>query len=303
MPRRRRTPRKRLLGETLTHSVLLFGAAVVLLPFVLMVSTSLKSPVEIATGTGGLLGSQAPMLDEVCAIRTGDPDGCMVAPVVHNYTRPFVDAPLLRYLLNGIIVTVSIFVLQILVALPAAYALSKLRWWGREAVFALVLFCLLIPVQAIGVPLYLMLAHVGLLNSYAALILPWTISVFGIFLMRQFFRTVPDDLVDAARIDGMGEFTIVWHVMAPTAVPALLAFAIFSVTAHWNDYFWPRVAITGDPNLFTPPLGIREFRDDVDGTEYGPLMASATIIVLPLVFAFLFAQRRFIQGITLSGMK
>ena len=133
--------------------------------------------------------------------------------------------------------------------------------------------------------------------------IPWTISAFGIFLMRQFFQSVPDDLVDAARMDGMGEFAIVWRVMLPTAIPALIAFAIFSITAHWNDYFWPRIVITGDRDLFTPPLGLREFQAGADGSLYGPMMATATIIVIPLIAAFLLAQRRFIEGIALSGMK
>ena len=121
--------------------------------------------------------------------------------------------------------------------------------------------------------------------------------------MRQFFMTVPDDLIDAARMDGMSEFSIIWNVMLPTAIPALLAFAIFSVVAHWNDYFWPRIVVTGDRSLFTPPLGLREFKGDADGDNFGPMMATATIIVAPLIVAFMIAQRRFIEGITLSGMK
>ena len=188
-------------------------------------------------------------------------------------------------------------------ALPAAYALAKLKFWGRDAVFGLVLFCLLIPVHAIALPLYIGLAKLGLTNTYAALVVPWTISVFGIFLMRQFFMTVPDDLIDAARMDGMSELAIVWRVMLPTAIPALLAFAIFSVVAHWNDYFWPRIVVTGNRDLFTPPLGLREFKGDGDGSFFGPMMATATVIVTPLIVAFLLAQRRFIEGITLSGMK
>ena len=115
-------------------------------------------------------------------------------PIVYNYTAAFKEAPLVRYMLNGVFVTVSIFIIQVIVALPCAYALSKLKFWGRDVVFGLVIFCLLIPVHAIALPLYIMLAKVGLTNTYAALIIPWTISVFGIFLMRQFFMTVPDDL-------------------------------------------------------------------------------------------------------------
>lgn len=291
------------IGEILRHAVLLIGAAIILLPFLYMISISFKAPDEVASNAGGFFGAQQPMLDQLCAVKADDPADCMMLPVVHNYVKALVENPLPRYLLNGVIITVSIFIIQVIVALPCAYALAKLKFWGRDFVFAMVLFCLLIPVHAIGIPLYMMLAKLGLLNSYAALVVPWTISVFGIFLMRQFFMTVPDDLVDAARMDGMTEFSIVWRVMAPTAVPALIAFAIFSVVAHWNDYFWPRIVITGNQNLFTPPLGIREFRNGIDGNQYGPLMATATIIVVPMVVAFLIAQRRFIEGITLSGMK
>ncbi len=287
----------------LKHAGLILGALIVLLPFYVMVSYSLKSPAEIASGTGGLLGTQELMVDRNCVNLGRSEAECTVLPVVYNYVSAFKQAPLLRYLLNGVIVTLSIFVIQVAVALPCAYALSKLKFWGRDAVFGLVLFCLLIPVHAIALPLYIMLAKVGLTNTYAALVIPWTISAFGIFLMRQFFMTVPDDLIDAARMDGMTEMGIVWKVMLPTAVPALLAFAIFSVVAHWNDYFWPRIVVTGARDLFTPPLGLREFRAGVDGNEYGPMMATATVIVTPLIVAFLLAQRRFIEGITLTGMK
>jgi len=300
------------MAEALKHAMLIVGAIIVILPFYVMLSYSMKSPREIDTNTGGFFGAQEPMIDEYC-LKIGTPSGevaseelkksCLKTPVVFNYVTAFDKAPLIRYLLNGVFVTASIFLIQVLVALPCAYALAKLRFWGRDMVFGLVLFCLLIPVHAIALPIYLMLAKVGLINSYAALIIPWTISVFGIFLMRQFFMTIPDDLIDAARIDGMSEFSIVWKVMLPCAVPALMAFAIFSVVAHWNDYFWPRIAITSDRNYFTPPLGLREFKGDADGDIYGPMMATATIIVTPLIVAFLLAQRKFIEGITLSGMK
>ena len=289
--------------EAVKHAVLIVGALVVLLPFYVMVSYSLKAPSEIMQQTGGFLGSQEPFRDDFCVKLGNAVQDCMVNPIVYNYTTAFEKAPLVRYLMNGVIVTLSIFLIQVIVALPCAYALAKLRFWGREAVFGLVLFCLLIPVHAIALPLYIMLAKLGLTNSYAALIIPWTISVFGIFLMRQFFMTVPDDLIDAARMDGMSEYSIVWNVMLPTAIPALLAFGIFSVVAHWNDYFWPRIVITGNRDLFTPPLGLREFKGDADGDNFGPMMATACIIVAPLIVAFLLAQRRFIEGITLSGMK
>ncbi len=289
--------------DSLRHAVLIIGSIIVILPFYVMFSYSLKSPHEIETNSGGFLGKQEPMVDEYC-VKLGNPiEECTVIPVIYNYTEAFKKAPLVRYLLNGVFVTASIFLIQALIALPCAYALAKLRFWGRDFVFSLVTFCLLIPVHTIALPIYIMLAKVNLTNSYAALIIPWTISVLGIFLMRQFFKTVPDDLIDAARMDGMSEFAIVWRVMLPTAIPALLAFAIISVVAHWNDYFWPRVVITGDRMLYTPPLGLREFKGDADGSIWGPMMATATIIVTPLIVAFLLAQKRFVEGITMTGMK
>ena len=290
-------------SEIIKHLILILGAVVVILPFYLMLSFSFKSPSEIQSISGGFFGSQEIMLDRRCVKEGKSEEECTMLPIVYNYKAAFEEAPLLRYLLNGVIVTVSIFAIQILIALPCAYALAKLNFLGKNIVFGMVIFCLLIPVHAIALPLYLMLAKLGLTNTYAALVIPWTISVFGIFLMRQFFMTVPDDLINAARMDGMSEFSIIWKVMLPTAIPALLAFAIFSVVAHWNDYYWPRIVITGDRDLMTPPLGLRMFKSDMDGNEYGPMMAAATIIVTPLVVAFLLAQRRFIEGITLTGMK
>jgi multiple sugar transport system permease protein len=290
-------------SEAGKHIVLIVGALVVILPFYLMISFSFKSPSEIQSISGGFFGAQEMMTDHRCLKAGRSEVECTMLPIVYNYRAAFEEAPLLRYLLNGVIVTLSIFALQVLIALPCAYALAKLKFWGRDVVFGLVIFCLLIPVHAIALPLYLMLAKFGLTNTFAALVIPWTISVFGIFLMRQFFKTVPDDLINAARMDGMSEFSIVWKVMLPTAIPALLAFAIFSVVAHWNDYYWPRIVITGDRDLMTPPLGLRMFKSDMDGNEYGPMMAAATVIVAPLVVAFLLAQRRFIEGITLTGMK
>ncbi len=270
------------LWNAVRHALLLTGALLVLLPFLWMVVTSFKPPSEI-------------FIDEIRLW----PERLHA---IENYTRAFQREPLWLYLLNGVIVTASIFVLQVLIALPAAYALAKLRYRGRDAVFAMVLLCILIPPQATAIPLFLLLHQLGMLDTYAALIVPFTISAFGIFLMRQFFMTVPDDLIDAARMDGIGEFGIVWRVMLPTAVPALTAFGIFSVVAHWNDYFWPLIVLSSE-HLYTPPLGVAAFRNEEAGTDYGPLMAAGVIIIAPLILAFLLAQRRFIEGIAFTGMK
>jgi multiple sugar transport system permease protein len=264
------------------HAVLLMGTAIMLAPFALMIATSFKPREEIFMPEFHLLPQRW--------------------AGVENYREALTQVPLLHFLLNGAIVTVAIFALQVLINVPAAYALAKLRFRGRTTLFGAVLVCLLIPYQATALPIYLLFYLLGLLDTYAALVLPFTISVFGIFLMRQFFLGVPDDLVDAARIDGMSEYGIVWSVMAPAAIPALVAFGIFSVVAHWNDYFWPLIAV-GNQGLYTPPLGIAHLKLNGEGTAYGPLMAAATIVIAPLVLAFLVAQRRFVEGITFTGLK
>lgn len=264
------------------HALLLALAAFTLLPFAWMLSTASKPETEVYSDVLHWLPQQFALLD--------------------NLRTAFAKAPILRLLLNGLVVTASIFVLQLLVALPAAYALAKLDFRGREWLMAAVLLGLLVPQHAVAVPVFLLLHTLGLLDSYAALIAPWTLSVFGIFLLRQFFKTVPNDLIDAARIDGLSELAIVWRVMLPTAWPAVTALGIFSVVAHWNDYFWPLIVINS-PELLTPPLGVAQFRNQEAGTNYGALMAAALVVITPLVAAFLLAQRRFIEGITLTGMK
>jgi multiple sugar transport system permease protein len=142
----------------------------------------------------------------------------------------------------------------------------------------------------------------SLLDTYAALILPSSISVFGIFLMRQFFLQVPDDLIHAARLDGLSEFAIVWRIMLPTAIPALTAFAVLSFVWNWNDFFWPLIVVQST-ELMTPPLGIAFFDNAEAGTNYGPLMAAAVCVTLPLVLAFLAAQRRFLEGFAMTGIR
>ena len=201
----------------LRHALLILGAGIMLAPFVLMISISFKPPGEVFAPQFTLLPQQW--------------------YAVENYTAAFTRVPLARFILNGFLVTFCIFVMQALTALPMAYALAKLRFTGREACFTLVVLALLIPPQVPAIPLYIAMWQLDLLNTYAGIILPSTISVFGIFMMRQFFRTVPNDLIAAARMDGLGEFAIVWRIMLPTAMPALTAFACLSFIWNWNEFF------------------------------------------------------------------
>jgi multiple sugar transport system permease protein len=273
---------RRLIGRISRHAVLAVTAAFALLPFIWMISLSFKPPDEIFRADFHLWPT--------------------VFHGVENYRVALTAAPMFRFLLNGIIVCAAIFVLQLLVCIPCAYALAKLRFQGRDTLFAAVLIGLLVPPQALAIPHFILLYVFGILDTYAALILPWMISAFGIFLMRQFFRSIPDDVIHAARLDGLSEFEIIWRIMVPMSVPALAAFGIFSVVAHWNDLFWPLIAVRSE-EISTPALGILLFRDDEAGQFFGPLMAGAVIIVAPLLLAFLFAQRRFIDGLAITTMK
>lgn len=266
----------------LRHIVLIASSLFILLPFVWMVSLSIKSPQEAFQQSISLIPS--------------------VFYGYENYQRAFLDVPLLRFMGNGLLVCVSVLIIQIIVAAPAAYALAKLEFRGRDLMFAMVLIGLLIPHQVLAIPLFIMFNKIGILNTYTSLILPGVISPFGIFLLRQFFKAVPDDLIHAARLDGLSELSIVWRIMIPSSTSAVIAFSILSVVSRWNDLFLPLIFIQ-DQQLLTPPAGIMLFRSEEAGNSYGPLMAAASLIVAPLLIAFLVAQRRFIEGLTVSGLK
>lgn len=277
-----RRHRLRRWAGLLRHVFLLSAASLTLIPLVWMLSTSFKPLAEIMSADLHLIPQQWAALQ--------------------NYSNALGSVPVLRFMLNGVIVSGGILLLQLLVAIPCAYALAKLRWPGKGPFLALVLLCLMVPHQAPAIPIYIGLYQFGLLDSYTALIAPFIFSAFGVFLLRQYFMTIPDDLIDAGRLDGMSEIAIMARIVVPAAAPAIVAFSVFSVIVHWNDLFWPLIVVS-TPELATPPRGVMFFKNDEFGNDYGAMMAMAVIITLPLVFLFLFLQRRFIDGITLSGLK
>lgn len=269
------------LGAMLSLGLIALGAAGILLPFAWMVSVSLKPHAEIFTTDVTLFPRHV---------------------TFENYWKAITETQIPRFLLNGVIVTGGILFLQLLLTVPCAYALAHRRFPGRTMLFAAVVAALLVPFHVTAIPVFLGLAWAKLLNTYTALILPFMASAFGLFLLRQAFAQIPTELIDAARVDGMSEMGIAWKIAFPLGLPTVIAFAIFSVTAHWNDLFWPLIAVT-DPDLATPPRGILYFRDEESGDDVGPLMAGATLITAPLVIGFLLAQRRFTQGLANTGLK
>jgi multiple sugar transport system permease protein len=272
---------RKLTGHAVSTLLLLFGAAAILLPFAWMLLLSIKPRDEIFTAELQLLPSRIEWQNFWVALTS-------------------TDVPL--FLWNGLVVVSGILIFQVLFAVPCAYALAQRHFKARGLVFALVLAALLVPFHVTAIPIFLGFAQAGILNSYWALILPFVPTAFGIFLFRQAFSQLPVELFEAARVDGLSETAIVWRIAFPLVMPAATAFAIFSVTAHWNDLFWPLIATT-DPHLATPPRGILYFRDEESGDDVGPLMAAAVIITAPLVIAFLVAQRKFTQGLAASGLK
>ncbi|MGV3553331.1 carbohydrate ABC transporter permease [Rhizobium sp.] len=264
------------------HAVLLISGALILIPFAWMVSLSMKPPGEIFRASFSFWPEQF--------------------YGVENYTRALTAAPLLRYMMNGILVCASIVAAQVAICAPAAYALAKLEFRGKNLMFAMVLIALILPREVLSLPLFIMGYQMGILNTYAALIFPYVVSPFGIFLFRQFFKTIPDDVVHAARLDGLSELAIVWRIMVPMAMPAVIAFGIFSVVGHWNSLFWPLIAVR-DQGLMPPPLGIMAFKNEEAGNDYGPLMAASVIVVAPLIIAFLSAQKWFVEGLTGGAVK
>ncbi|HWL70715.1 MAG TPA: carbohydrate ABC transporter permease [Geminicoccus sp.] len=273
---------RRMTGLFFVHAFLLAGAVFILLPFVWMLVTSIKPPDEVFSAELSFWPDRFYGLE--------------------NYSFALAAAPVLRFALNGVIVCTGILVVQLLIAIPCAYALAKLQFPGRHLLFILVLLALCIPIQVPALPIYVALAWLGLLNTYFSMMVPFFLSVFGIFLFRQFFRSFPDDIIHAARLDGMSEFEIVWRIVTPSAWPAIAAFSVFSIVAHWNDLYWPLIVIS-DINLAPPPLGMMYFADAETGSNYGALTAAATVLTAPLVVTFLFARRRFIEGITMTGVK
>jgi len=270
------------LGRVSRLALLSFGALLFLAPYVFMLSTAGKAQSEIFTSALSLIPTNFYYFA--------------------NFTKALTRVPMGTLLWNGVLVCGLIFFFQVLIAIPCAYAMAKLKFRAARLMMVLVMLGLLVPIHATALPLYVGFNSLSLLNSYTALVAPFSISVFAIFMFLQFFRAMPDDLIHAARLDGMSELGIVARVIVPNAWPAVTAFSIFSVVAHWNDLYWPLVVITKQ-DYATPPLGLMYFRAAEAGDDYGALMAATMIITLPLVAAFLLAQKRFVEGITMTGLK
>lgn len=269
----------RTLRSPLTDGVVnvLLGlvAAVWLLPYLWMLSTSFKTLPEIVRAP------TAPL-----------PSGLDLGA----YRAVLESMPLARYFWNTTVMALGIALTQIAVALPAGYALAKLKFAGRGMAFGLVVATLLIPAQVRFVPVFALLAEVGWVNTMTALILPFGVSAFGTFLIRQALMSVPDSLIEAARMDGASELRIIYGLLGPMLRPTLVSFFLFSFVYHWNDYFWPLVMTTDDA-VRTLPLGIALLREQGTGVRWHIVMAGNVLLSAPALAVFAFAQRHLLRAV------
>jgi sn-glycerol 3-phosphate transport system permease protein len=212
------------------------------------------------------------------------------------YAEVFRSIPVGRYLLMTTVMALTIAALQILIALPAAYALAKLDFRARGLAFGLLMSALLIPAELRFVPTFTLLSSLGLVNTMAALVLPFAVSAFGTFLLRQALLSVPSSLIEAARLDGASELQIVYRLLPPILAPSLVAFFLVSFVHHWNDYFWPLV-MTIDDQVRTLPLGIALLREQGSGIRWHIVMAGNTILSLPALALFALTQKHLLRGL------
>jgi len=268
------------LPAVLVNGLLLGMAMVTLFPLVWMVSVSLMSPGEASTFPPPLL-----------------PDRLTLA----NYRELFGHAGMGRYLLNSVMLTTAVTLVSLFFNVGAGYAFAKLRFAGRDRIFKVLLAALVIPSQVAMVPLFLLLKHLGLVNTYGGVIVPAMASIFGIFLVRQYALSIPDDLLEAARIDGASELRIFRAVIVPVLSPIIVTLAVFTSLGAWNDFMWPLIVL-GDSDLYTLPVALASLsREHVQDNEL--MMAGAVLTILPVLLVFLVLQRYYIQGLMLGSVK
>lgn len=221
---------------------------------------------------------------------------------VANYAKAFDAAPLARFLLNSLFVSICITLLQLVTAIGAAYALARLNFPGKKWMLALIVATMMVPGEITVVPNYMTIAHLGWLDTYAAMIVPFSASGFGIFLLYQFFRTIPMELEEAVILDGGSKFRFLWQFALPLSMPAIVAFAVYAFVASWNHYLWPLV-VTQSTEMRTVQIGVAMFRSENESSSWGVIMAATVILVAPSILLFVATQKQFVRGITMSGIK
>jgi multiple sugar transport system permease protein len=263
------------------YLVLTLGLVLLVAPFVWMVIGSFKPPHDFLVAPPPIMPTD---------------------PTLTNYNNLFTALDFPRFFLNSTIVATSITVGNLVFCSMLGYALAKIQFRGRGMLFKLVLATLMVPGSVTVIPLFVLISLLGLPNTYPGLVLPFLAGPFGVFLMRQFMLGIPDELLDAGRVDGAGEWRIFWGIVMPLAKAALATLGILTFLASWNAFLWPLVAAT-DASMYTLPVALATFSRGQHQADYGLLMAGSVVIVLPVLVVFILLQRSFTQGIATTGLK
>ena len=271
---------KKFLLTGLQYVFLIVMALIFLVPFIWMVSTSLKT--------------------EEYVLRT---DFIPNPASLDSYVELFDVMPMERMVANSVFVTVTATAGQILFAAMSAYAFARMKWRGRDIVFGLYLATMMIPYQVVVIPQFILVSKLGWVNSYPALILPSVFSAFATFLLRQSFLAIPPELEEAAIMDGANHLTIFWKIMLPLSKPVIATLTVFAFMGIWNSYLWP-LFVARKAEFMTLPLGLATLQGSNQSlTEWNLVMAGAVVTVLPILVIYLFAQKWFVQGAVISGIK
>ena len=271
---------RRSLAAWLVNGSLAGVTLVTLAPLLWMVAVSLMSPGEASAFPPPLLPAAA---------------------TLGNYRELFAHAGMGRYLANSVLLSAAVTLVSLVFNVAAGYAFAKLRFAGRDRLFKLMLGALVIPSQVAMVPLYLLLKQLGLVNSYAGVIVPAMASIFGIFLVRQYALSIPDELIEAARMDGASDFRIFRLVALPLLRPIVVTLAVFTLLGTWNDFMWPLIVLS-DQDLYTLPVALASLsREHVQDNEL--MMAGAVVTTLPVLVMFIVLQRYYIEGLMLGSVK
>lgn len=284
-PTRTRRTKDRHIGEArpnpFAYLVLGLGLIVVMSPFIWMALSSVKSEGEIR---------RVPV--------TWWPE----APTLDNFRELFARLDFPQFFANSTLVAIVVTLGNLVFCSMLGYVLAKFEFAGKKMLFRLVLGTLMIPGMVTLVPLFVLVANMGLVNTYGGLILPFLATPFGVFLMRQFFLAMPDELIDAARVDGASEARIFLQVVMPLAKPALATLAILTFLGSWNNFLWPLVVATTE-DKYTLPVALALYSTGQNRTDYGLLLAGAVVVVVPVLVLFLLLQRYFVQGVAMTGIK
>lgn len=265
-------------GALAAYALLTLGSAVMVFPFAWMLLSSFKPIRDIFS---------LRLLPQVWTLE--------------NYRAVLLGTPFVRWFANSLIVAVATTASVLFFCSLVGYTLTHLRFPGRQAIFLVILSTLMIPTEMLVIPWYVMSTNFGWVNTFWGIIFPGLIPAFGVFLMRQFFQSLPRDLFDAARVDGMHEFGIFWHIGLPLVRPALAALGIFAFIGNWNAFLWPLI-VAKSPSMRTLPVGIALFSGEA-GTAWNLIMAANALAIVPVLLVFFTFQRQIIDGVVLTGSK